>query len=159
MTQDTVTITDEIRNSEEQGIRIEYYTLDGKHPELYMCPGDLMLICNVLHDYASLLEEWIEHCPEEVSKFIYEYHANRCRKIQTKIENEMGYNTAAAIVKCQKRRNRKSEDIGEDALVLAAKYRRENPIEVKQVETVEVKQEPKNKGEIAGQFSILDFIK
>ena len=46
--------------AEEEGIRIEYYTLDGEKPEIRMCPGDLMIICNVLHDYAQMLREAAE---------------------------------------------------------------------------------------------------
>lgn len=44
MTRETVDITSEIGKAEEDGVRIEYYTLDGKAPEIYMCPGDLIII-------------------------------------------------------------------------------------------------------------------
>ena len=53
MTKETVQITEDIKEAEESGIEIEYYTLDGKKPVLHMAPGDLMIICNVLHDYAQ----------------------------------------------------------------------------------------------------------
>lgn len=34
MTEETIRITDEVRNSEEGSVRIEYYTLDGRRPEI-----------------------------------------------------------------------------------------------------------------------------
>lgn len=53
MTEETIRITDEVRKSEEDSVRIKYYTLDGNRPEIYMCPGDLIVICNVLHGYYN----------------------------------------------------------------------------------------------------------
>ena len=50
---ETIKMTSEIMDAEEQSVRIEYYALDGKKPEIFMCPGDLIIICNVLHDYAA----------------------------------------------------------------------------------------------------------
>ena len=72
MTEETIRITDEVRNSEEGSVRIGYYTLDGRRPEIYMCPGDLIVICNVLHDYAAAMgynvEEAVEKCRKNMNR-------------------------------------------------------------------------------------------
>lgn len=119
-TENTVQITKELSDPK---IKIKYYTLDGKKPEFDMCPGDLMLICNVLHDYSALLEEWLQYFEGGATQFLYKYHMNKCRKIQSKIEKELSYSTEKAIEKCNKRK-KKSDDIGEDALVLATRRRK-----------------------------------
>lgn len=126
MLQDTLTITEEIQKAESGEVTITYYTLDGKHKNLSMCPGDLYVICNVLYDYANLISEFIEKEPdsEGCTDYIYQYHINRCRRIQDYIEKNMGYSTEEAIARCRKNRTKKSDDIGEDALVQVVKARR-----------------------------------
>ena len=135
MTRETVQITEDIKEAEENGIPIEYYTLDGKKPILHMSPGNLMIICNVLHDYTHMLDEAAEANIGYVQAS-YIYHANRCRKIQAKIESQMGYSTEAAIAKCQKKHKYYGQepfvrggDVGEDALVLAMKQRHKKVID------------------------------
>ena len=138
MTKETVQITEDIKEAEESGIEIEYYTLDGKKPVLHMAPGDLMIICNVLHDYAQMLSESAA-INIGYAQASYIYHADRCRKIQAKIESQMGYSTEAAIEKCEKKHKYygqeplvKDNDIGEDALVLAMRQRNRKKNEEKQ---------------------------
>ena len=127
MTEETLQMSMDIKKQEENGIRIEYYTLDGRRPEIYMCPGDLVIICNVMHDYATLLESLVPE-KEGYEQAMYEYHAGRCRKIQHKIEDAMNYSVEQAIAKCQKKKGKKNDDdIGEDAMVLAARMRRKKP--------------------------------
>ena len=125
MIQETARITEEIRKAEEEKVRIESYTLDGQKPELYMCPGDLIVLCNVLHDYAELLENIID-VDQGYQAALYQYHAQRCRKIQHYIEKELNYDAAAAIRRCRKKtkKTREKDDIGEDAFVLAVRRRR-----------------------------------
>ena len=123
---ETIKMTSENMDAEEQSVRIEYYTLDGKKPEIFMCPGDLIIICNVLHDYAALLSEISEDdLKDNLTKFQYSYHMNRCKKIQMRIEEALGYSTEKALVKCRKKQARENtDDIAEDALVLAAGRRK-----------------------------------
>lgn len=123
---ETIKMTSEIMDAEEQSVRIEYYTLDGKKPEIFMCPGDLIIICNVLHDYAALLSEISEDdLKDNLTKSQYSYHMNRCKKIQMRIEEALGYSTEKALVKCRKKQARENtDDIAEDALVLAAGRRK-----------------------------------
>lgn len=118
-------ITEEIDKSEREGIKIKYYTMDGKNVELYMCPGDLMIICNVLHDYAKLLAESEGLIPDMSvgQKFTFQAHMRKCKDIQMYIEQQIGYSTEDAIIKCRDKDNKTGKDIGEDALILAAKQR------------------------------------
>lgn len=160
MTRETIDITDEIRESEEKGIRIEYYTLDGEKPEIHMRPGDLMIICNVLHDYAKMLEEAAD-ISIGYEQGLYRCHVDRCEKIRNKIETAMGYSTEATIEKCHKKKKvlredpfAKESDIGEDALVLAMKQRRQKKPE----SAVQTEGKPAQKCEKqSGQMSIFDF--
>ena len=140
MTSETVEMTEQIRESEEKGIEIEYYTLKGEKPVLHICPGDLKIICNVLHDYSQMLLEAAE-INIGFAKASYIYHAKRCRKIKDEIEKQMGYSTEAAIEKCIKRHGyvgqeplTKGNDIGEDALVLAMKQRHQKKVERPEVQ-------------------------
>lgn len=133
MTEETMDITKEIISNENNGIRIESYTLDGKKPEIFMSPGDLYVICNVLHDYASALGFFAEE-KEGYEKALYEIHVERCRNIQRHIESEIGYNVEAAIRKCLKKKNKtKENDVGEDAFTLAVRQRRKKEEEKKNV--------------------------
>lgn len=129
MTRETVQITEEIREAEESLIQIEYYKLSGERPVLHMPRGDLMVICNVLHDYAQMLNEAAK-INTGYTQASYIYHAGRCERIRSKIENQMGYSTEVAIGKCGKKHKylgqeplAKGNDVGEDALVLAMKQR------------------------------------
>ena len=129
MTRETVQITEEIREAEESLIQIEYYKLSGERPVLHMPPGDLMVICNVLHDYAQMLNEGREN-QYRIYAGILHLPCWRCERIRSKIENQMGYSTEVAIGKCGKKHKylgqeplAKGNDVGEDALVLAMKQR------------------------------------
>lgn len=51
----------------------------------------------------------------------YELHIRRCLKIEKLISEQIGYDREAAIEKCRKKNHRKEEDVGEDAVVLAAR--------------------------------------
>lgn len=135
MTEDTVAITQEIKSAEESGVRIEYYTMDGPNRDIYMCPGDLMCICNVLYDYSRIFEDFIKEAKEKGEawkEFTYGYHLNRCRKIQKKIEESLGYSTEAAIINCRKKQGRKEkdDDVGEDALTLLVRKNTGKPVKL-----------------------------
>lgn len=78
----------------------------------------------------SFLQEIAEEVKGHgVAVAVYNYHHDRCKKIQKIIEDAMGYSTEAAIEKCKKKRERENkEDIGEDALVLATRARRREEV-------------------------------
>ena len=53
----------------------------------------------------------------------YEYHAGKLREIADKFQKAIGYDYAAAVEKCRKKKARKQaySDVGEDALALAVR--------------------------------------
>lgn len=110
-------------------IDVEYYNLKGEELHMLLPPGDLIKICNVLHDYTNLLGTYIEEYKDDIDKAVtvanYAIYADRLKRIQTKIEDVLGYSTAKAIEKCRKKafKNKDNGDIGEDALILASKSR------------------------------------
>ncbi len=173
MIEDLVMISQDIKIAEDNNIRIEYYTMNGSTKDIYMCPGDLMYICNVLYDYGRIFEAFMQEANirgEEWKKYTYEYYLNRCRKIQEKIESSIEYSTEAAIDKCRKKQGKseRNEDVGEDALVLAIKHARKKQEQQPVKKTTEpekaVKILKKNEKKtddtgIAGQIELEDFLK
>ncbi len=105
----------------EVGAILRYYDLKaGEEMELDTCIGDITVIINALEDYASILEQAIvEWELDGWHKASYETHAARCRKISEKYQAKTGYDYNLAIAKCKKRREKKDEGIGGDAMELA----------------------------------------
>lgn len=157
---DTVGVTAEINEDEQNMVPIRYLQLDGEHKEVHACYGDIIIIINVMADYAGLLDDYRMMYPEKLDAFqtaTYEYQANRCRKIQKSLERQMGYDRDKAFEKCQKRRARQSDDdVGEEALVLLARKRanEERKKEEARNPSEPVKEKAKLKG-LEGQLSFL----
>lgn len=140
-------------------IDVEYYNLKGEELHMLLPPGDLIKICNVLHDYTNLLGTYIEEYKDDIDKAVtvanYAIYADRLKRIQTKIEDVLGYSTAKAIEKCRKKafKNKDNGDIGEDALILASKSRA-----TKKNDKGEKTEEKSIKKE-SEQISLFDFMK
>lgn len=115
--------------------------------ELKLPKGDLYVICNVLYDYVDLLRVASESQELEIGKELYKLHADRCEKIRHKIEHKLGYCVEKTIKKCKKKKD-ESGDVGEDALVLAARKRKESSQEPQKTE-----EKAARKTEIDGQMS------
>lgn len=131
---------------------IKYYSVEkesmGQDICFNMCIGDLYKIANVLFDYEGILRELSNLFPEDYpgnSKMINEIYADQLRKIRSKIEKQLGYSVEEAIVKCEKKNQKKSDDIGEDAMVLAVKRHAENAKEKKEKMVEESKNKKKKK--------------
>lgn len=157
---DTVSVTAEIHEDEQDMVPIRYLELDGERKEIHSCYGDVIIIINAMADYAGLLDDYRRMYPERLNAFeaaTYEYQANRCRKIQKSLEQQMGYDRDKALEKCQRRRARQSDDdVGEEALILLA---RKNANEERKKEEARnpsepVKEKAKPKG-LEGQLSFL----
>ena len=173
MIEESVMISQDIKTAEDNNIRIEYYTMNGSTKDIYMCPGYLMYICNVLYDYGRIFEAFMQEANnqgEEWKKYTYGYYLNRCRKIQEKIESSIGYSTEAAIDKCREKqgKSKQDDDVGEDALVLALKHARKRQEQQPAKKTTEpektaktVKKNEKKTDDtgIAGQIELEDFLK
>jgi len=96
------------------------YTHEDK--EIRTCPGDIYVICNALMDYANILDGVIEEWGlTGFHAANYELHAVRCRKISKKYADAIGYDYEKAMEKCLKRRGRRDDDVGQDALTALAR--------------------------------------
>ena len=108
---------------------IHLHDIDGDR-EVKTCMGDIYKIVNALMAYSRLLElvcnEWDL---QGFHRATYEYHAEKLRAIAKKYQTAIDYDYDAAVAKCEskKKRNRKEDDIGGDALELALKRGRQNP--------------------------------
>lgn len=124
MMRDSVEITEDIVCDERNRVQVRYYSTKRKqYEEVQSCEGDLMIICNVLADYAQLLDEYLKSesssltpCQEQK----YEYHKNRCLKIKKYLEEQTGYSRQEAMEKCRKQK-KYERDIGEDAMILSVR--------------------------------------
>lgn len=109
-------------------LSIHLHDADGER-EVKTCMGDIYKIINALMDYSRLLElvcdEWDL---QGFHRATYEYHAEKLRAIAKKYQTAIGYDYDAAVAKCEakKKRAKKEDDIGGDALELALKKRQQN---------------------------------
>lgn len=126
-------VTQEIEAAEKQGIPIRFYKLENRSYQVIdTCEGDLFVIINALTDYAEIIMEAVRLSDDRgYREAFYKVHADRCRKISQSLQKKIGYDREAAIEKCNKKHrylgqdsNENGNDIGEDALVLALKRRR-----------------------------------
>lgn len=132
MVEDSVEILEDVIEDELRRVSIRYYSMThGREETITSCEGDLIVICNVLADYADLLDEFLKDEKERerlgfCAVMQYERMRDRCRKITGSLQEKTGYDREAAIEKCRRRAGRKPRadaGIGEDALVLSARRR------------------------------------
>ena len=98
---DTAGMTAEINEDEKNMVPIRYLELDGERKEIHSCYGDIIIIINAMADYAGLLDDYRMMYPEGLNAFqaaTYEYQANRCRKIQKSLEQQMGYDRDLSLI-------------------------------------------------------------
>lgn len=132
MVKDWVEILEDILDDERHRVSIRYYSMTHSREEtIVSCEGDLIVICNVLADYADLLDDFLKDEKERerlgfCAVMQYERMRDRCRKITRELQKKTGYDRDAAIEKFRRRAGRKPKadvGIGEDALVLSARRR------------------------------------
>ncbi len=122
-------VTEGIERAETENVPLQFYNLKSRcYQGIHTCEGDLIIICNAMSDYADILMEFIKQSEYDgYSKAFYEVHAERCRKISQKLQEQIGYDRDAAIERCRKKKSREEpeDDIGENALVMMVKKARE----------------------------------
>ncbi len=130
MVRDSMEIADDVAEDERCRVPIRYYSVTHSREEtITSCEGDLIVICNVLADYADMLDELLRADRDRLGfcgALQYERMRDRCRKITAGLQEKTGYDRDAAIEKCRKRAGRIEKadaGIGEDALVLSARRR------------------------------------
>lgn len=92
--------------------------------EIRSCYGDIYKAINALMDYARILEMACEEWGlQGYHRAIYELHADKLRSIAKKYQTAIGYDYDAAVAKCEakKKKARKDDDVGADALELVYK--------------------------------------
>lgn len=104
-------------------VDIESYQMSGESQHVFLPPGDVVIICNILHEYAAYLTELAEQAETGFPQMRQRLHAERCKRIQEKIETAIGYSTAEALERCRRKKPSKRDDVGEDAFVLALRKR------------------------------------
>ena len=136
MVMDSVEILEDVIKDELRRVAIRYYSVTHSREEtITSCEGDLIVICNVLADYADLLDEFLKNDRERLgfcAVMQYERMRDRCRKITEDLQKKTGYDRVAAIEKCRRKAGRKPKadtGIGEDALVLSARRRAQQKTE------------------------------
>ncbi len=136
MVMDSVEILEDVIKDELRRVAIRYYSVtDSREETITSCEGDLIVICNVLADYADLLDEFLKNDRERLgfcAVMQYERMRDRCRKITEDLQKKTGYDRVAAIEKCRRKAGRKPKadtGIGEDALVLSARRRAQQKTE------------------------------
>lgn len=91
-----------------------------KENQIETCEGELRIIVDALADYYDYASRYIEEM-EGYAKAAWENRIEKIRKIQSKIEQSIGYDRDKQLEKCQKKRKENNDDVGEDAIVLALK--------------------------------------
>lgn len=136
MVMDSVEILEDVIKDELRRVAIRYYSVtDSREETITSCEGDLIVICNVLADYADLLDEFLKNDRERLgfcAVMQYERMRDRCRKITEDLQKKTGYDRVATIEKCRRKAGRKPKadtGIGEDALVLSARRRAQQKTE------------------------------
>lgn len=108
----------EVEQLLKKELMVYFFAIDGNH-EFRSCYGDLYKSVNALMDYARILrmvcEQWNL---TGYHKAVYEYQAEQLVQIAGRFGAAIGYDYAAAIEKCRKKRKQTApeSDIGDDAL-------------------------------------------
>lgn len=136
MVKDSMEIMEQGMCAGTTAVPIHYYDVDRMQERtIESCQGDLTVICNVLADYADMLDELLQTDRERLGfcgALQYERMRDRCRKITEDLQKKTGYDRVAAIEKCRRKAGRKPKadaGIGEDALVLSARRRAQQKTE------------------------------
>lgn len=89
--------------------------------QIETCVGELRIIVDALADYCDYISRKIDEMPQAYARAVWEIRRDKIKAIQSKIEENIGYNRDEQLIKCQKRRPVKEDDVGEDALIMALK--------------------------------------
>ncbi len=107
-------------------VDLEYYDLHGDTHHIYLAPGNVQWICNILFNYERIFDDFTANPPvwaEEISgwKWKMQISRDRIHKIRMQVEQGLGYSTEAHWEKCLKKYGKKDkeEDVGGEALEMA----------------------------------------
>lgn len=146
-------------DKENNQVDIEYYDLKGGTHHIYMAPGNVQWICNILFNTERMFDDFIDNPPDWAISipgwtWDMEIKRDRIHKIRMQVEDGLGYSTEDHWKKCLKKRGKKKgDDIGGDALELAFKKAVEKKNEIPQKPTLEELSKKDS------QMSIFDIMK
>ena len=67
MVEDSIQIAEDVEEDERRKVPIRYYSVTHSREEtITSCEGDLTVICNVLADYADMLDEFLQNDRERL---------------------------------------------------------------------------------------------
>lgn len=82
--------------------------------------GEIRIMIDALADYYDIVSDKVTEM-EGYSKAAWKDRLEKIKKIQAKLEASTGYSRDGQLEICMKKKRVKDNDIGEDALVLAAR--------------------------------------
>ena len=95
MVKDSMEIMEQGMCAGTTAVPIHYYDVDRMQERtIESCQGDLTVICNVLADYADMLDELLQADREKLGfcgAMQYERMRDRCRKITAELQEKIGY--------------------------------------------------------------------
>lgn len=114
---------DLVQNYEERHKRfLHYMEFRGMNEQwIETAPGEIRIMIDALADYYDIVSGKVSGMAEGYAKAVWEDRLARIKKIQTKLEDSTGYSRDKQLEICMKKRAAKSNDIGEDALMLLFK--------------------------------------
>ena len=83
--------------------------------------GEIRIIIEALADYHDIASAKTRTMETGYAKAVWEHRLERIKEIQTKLEESVGYSRDGQLEICKKRKPRGKDDIGEDAMILAAR--------------------------------------
>lgn len=148
---------------ETNNVDLEYYDLHGGTHHIYLAPGNVQWICNILFNYERMFDDLINDPPERTEdisgwKWKMQISLDRIHKIRMQVEKNLGYSTEAHWEKCLKKygKKEKEEDVGGEALEMT--FRRSVENRNRPPRKPEVKDIKKVKNEPT-QITIFDIVK
>lgn len=117
----SVKIADPTQSYDERMKRFWHYwnTKTAYENQIETCTGELRITVDALADYYDYISMKIDEMPHGYNKAVWENRRDKIKAIQSKIEKNIGYNRDEQLIKCQKSRSTRQDDIGEDALIMA----------------------------------------
>lgn len=98
---------------------MEFKSMDERWIET--AEGELRIVIDALADYHDIASKKTEAMEMGYVRAVWEDRLERIKKIQTKLEESVGYVRDKQLEICRKKRAAKNNDIGEDALLILLK--------------------------------------
>lgn len=103
---------------------LHYMEFKGMNEKLIeMAEGEIRIIIEALADYHDIVSEKTETMEVGYEKAVWKDRLERIKKIQTRMENSIGYSRDRQFEICRKRKKPRNDDIGEDAITLVVKHK------------------------------------